>query len=235
MNNIHGHRANTDLLQRKGSGYTATHGPDFLLANDSWSQMLNFRYGPDGSVHVDRLVRQEPVPQHQSRRPPEDARADLQDQPRQRSMGPGRSAEAVVGGAGRICSSIATTGTCAMRGASCRSADPTRRCTRGSKRILHDNPDVTRKLRALWALHVTDGLSERDMLESARRTTTSTSAAGRCICWSKAGIRRSDALRRFARMARQDQSALVRLYLASALQRVPVGEALGRGGGPHRA
>ena len=37
-------------LQRKGSGYTASHGPDFLLANDSWSQMLNFRYGPDGGV-----------------------------------------------------------------------------------------------------------------------------------------------------------------------------------------
>ena len=52
MNNIHGARTNTDRLQRKGSGYTATHGPDFLLANDSWSQMLNFRYGPDGSVHV---------------------------------------------------------------------------------------------------------------------------------------------------------------------------------------
>ena len=52
MNNIHGHRTNTDRLQRKGSGYTATHGPDFLKANDSWSQMLNFRYGPDGSVHV---------------------------------------------------------------------------------------------------------------------------------------------------------------------------------------
>ena len=22
------------------------------MANDSWSQMINFRYGPDGSVHV---------------------------------------------------------------------------------------------------------------------------------------------------------------------------------------
>ena len=28
------------------------------------------------------------------------------------------------------------------------------------KRILRENPDVTRKLRALWALHVTDGLTE---------------------------------------------------------------------------
>ncbi len=52
MNNIHGHRTNTDRLERRGSGYTASHGPDFLMANDSWSQMLNFRYGPDGSVHV---------------------------------------------------------------------------------------------------------------------------------------------------------------------------------------
>ena len=28
------------------------------------------------------------------------------------------------------------------------------------RRILKDNPDVTRKLRAMWALHVTDGFSE---------------------------------------------------------------------------
>ena len=52
MNNIHGHRANVDMLERKGSGYAATHGQDFFNANDTWSQMLNFRYGPDGSVHV---------------------------------------------------------------------------------------------------------------------------------------------------------------------------------------
>ena len=52
MNNIHGFRTNADRLERRGSGYTASHGPDFLMTNDSWSQMLNFRYGPDGSVHV---------------------------------------------------------------------------------------------------------------------------------------------------------------------------------------
>ena len=30
MNNIHGSRTNTDVLKRSGSGYVATHGPDFL-------------------------------------------------------------------------------------------------------------------------------------------------------------------------------------------------------------
>ena len=34
----------------------------------------------------------------------------------------------------------------------------------------------------------------------------------------------SDAIRQFAKMARQDRSALVRLYLASGLQRVPPAE-----------
>src|SRR4029450_504290 len=52
MNNTPGFRTNMDRLARQGSGYVATHGPDFLTANDSWSQMINFRYGPDGSVHV---------------------------------------------------------------------------------------------------------------------------------------------------------------------------------------
>ena len=30
MNNIHGDRVNNDVLVRKGSGYTASHGKDFL-------------------------------------------------------------------------------------------------------------------------------------------------------------------------------------------------------------
>ena len=33
------------------------------------------------------------------------------------------------------------------------------------KRILKENPDVTRKLRAMWALHVTDGLTEPELVE----------------------------------------------------------------------
>ena len=39
-----------DLLSEKGSGYQGNRAPDFLLSNDRWSQILNFRYGPDGQV-----------------------------------------------------------------------------------------------------------------------------------------------------------------------------------------
>ena len=50
MNNIHGSRVNVDQLNRKGSGYVASHDPDFLLTNDTWSQWLNFKYDASGSV-----------------------------------------------------------------------------------------------------------------------------------------------------------------------------------------
>src|SRR5262249_52621044 len=43
LNNIHGQRVNMDVPRPKGSGYVGLHGPDFLLTQDRWSQMLNLR------------------------------------------------------------------------------------------------------------------------------------------------------------------------------------------------
>jgi putative membrane-bound dehydrogenase-like protein len=50
--NIHGNRLNRDRLDRRGSGYVAHHGPDFLFANDPWFRGLGVQYGPDGGVYV---------------------------------------------------------------------------------------------------------------------------------------------------------------------------------------
>jgi putative heme-binding domain-containing protein len=52
MNNIHGNRTNMDLLERAGSGFVGKHGPDFMLANDKWFRGTSLRMGPDGSVFV---------------------------------------------------------------------------------------------------------------------------------------------------------------------------------------
>jgi hypothetical protein len=53
MGNIHGHRLNMDVLKLKGSGFVASYGPDFLLANDAWARFINMRCGPDGKLCVD--------------------------------------------------------------------------------------------------------------------------------------------------------------------------------------
>ncbi len=50
MNNIHGQRLNVDILKPNGSGYVGSHSPDFLLTGDKASQILNLRYGPDGQA-----------------------------------------------------------------------------------------------------------------------------------------------------------------------------------------
>jgi len=220
MNNIHGARANMDRLQREGSGYTATHGPDFLKTNDSWSQMLNFRYGPDGSVYA----------------------IDWYDKNQCHSSNPDVHEKTL----GRIFK-ISHTGDTwvqvdlqkmsseqlvdlqlqhndwyvrhARRILQERGPDP--KVHDRLKRMLRENPDVTRKLRALWALHVTHGLSERDLQELLGHE--SEYIRSWAIYLLVEGKQPSDStLRHFVKMAREDQSALVRLYLASALQRTPV-------------
>jgi putative membrane-bound dehydrogenase-like protein len=52
MSNIHGNRVNQDVLVRKGSGYVGKHGKDLLIANDRWFRGINLKTGPDGSVYV---------------------------------------------------------------------------------------------------------------------------------------------------------------------------------------
>jgi putative membrane-bound dehydrogenase-like protein len=220
MNNIHGHRANTDTLQRRGSGYAAAHGPDFLLANDSWSQMLNFRYGPDGSVHaIDWYDKN----QCHSTNP------DIHDKTLGRIFKISHENDQWVQVDLQKLSSDALVELQlhrndwyvrhARRILQERGSDPNVHAA--LRRMLRDQPDVTRKLRALWALHVTDGLSEREALDLLGHDSEYLrSWAVYLLVQDKHPS--EDALRRFTALARRDTSALVRLYLASALQRVPI-------------
>lgn len=52
FNNVHGNRVNNDVLERRGSGYVGHHGADFLMANDKWYRGINLKSGPDGTVHL---------------------------------------------------------------------------------------------------------------------------------------------------------------------------------------
>jgi len=50
--NLHGRRANQEILERRGSGYVGKHGPDFFVAGDPWFRGMEISYGPDGGVFV---------------------------------------------------------------------------------------------------------------------------------------------------------------------------------------
>jgi putative membrane-bound dehydrogenase-like protein len=50
--NFHGRRANQEILERLGSGYVARHGPDFFVSGDKWFRGQEISTGPDGGVFV---------------------------------------------------------------------------------------------------------------------------------------------------------------------------------------
>ncbi|MCA9177134.1 MAG: c-type cytochrome, partial [Planctomycetales bacterium] len=84
--------------------------------------------------------------------------------------------------------------------------------------MLSSHPDVTRRLRALWALHVTGGCGERELLallDDAEETVRSW--AVRLLVESPPSDQVAGEL---ARLAAREHSGLVRLHLASALQRI---------------
>ena len=218
MNNIHGFRANTDVIEREGSGYVGRHGDDFLFAHDSWSQMLNFRYGPDGSIHI----------------------IDWYDKNQCHSPNPDVHDKTL----GRIFKVAHENDTWVQVDLQTKSIDELVQYqlhanewyARHARRILQERgidenarqalvsilntEKRTFRLRALWTLYVTDGLEEEDMVELlSDEDDVVRSWAVQLIANNAV----SDAvLDQFASMAVDDNSAMVRLYLASAMQEIPV-------------
>lgn len=217
MNNIHGARVNMDIPKRVGSGYVVSHGEDFLITNDSWSQWLNFRYDQSGSVFAidwyDKNQCHSPNPDvHQktmgrifkiSHESDKWVKVDLAKASDKELVNYQLSKnEWYVRQARQLLQE---------RG-------PNKKVHKALKEILANNPDVTRKLRALWALHVTKGLEEKDLL--ALLDNESEYIRSWAIQLLAEDEHLSDvALTRFADLAVKDNSALVRLYLASAMQR----------------
>lgn len=50
--NLHGNRINADTLDRLGCGYVGRHQPDLMLSQDKWFRGIELLLGPDGGVFV---------------------------------------------------------------------------------------------------------------------------------------------------------------------------------------
>jgi putative membrane-bound dehydrogenase-like protein len=230
FNNIHGNRVNTDLLEQKGSGYVGHHGADFLLANDRWFRGINLKYGPDGSVFLidwyDAQACHTSDVNIWNRTNGRIYRVAYGKEPYRSADLSKLSSDELVGLQLQGNDWYVRT---ARRLLEERELTPETR--RGLAGILRNVPDPRRKLRALWALAATGGLDE-PMLE---KQLTSEHAYLRAwaiqfFCENRDPSRA--ALDAFAKLAHTDPSPIVRLYLASALQRMPlearwdIGEAL---------
>ena len=79
------------------------------------------------------------------------------------------------------------------------------------------------RLRGLWALHVTSSLGENDLL-AALEDSDEYIRAWSIQLLGEERIISSNALQKFYTMAVNDTSAVVRLYLAAVLQRIPIND-----------
>ncbi|MBX7206832.1 MAG: c-type cytochrome [Verrucomicrobiaceae bacterium] len=50
--NLHGNRINMDRLEREGCGYVAKHAPDFMKTKDKWFRGIDLLTCPDGNIVV---------------------------------------------------------------------------------------------------------------------------------------------------------------------------------------
>ncbi len=216
--NVLGSRINREQLTPAGSGYIGSHQPDFMRANDPWFRGLRLETGPDGSLFNSDWY---------------DARACHQQHPQDRSNG--RIYKISYGTPRPVIVDLSALSSAALVEHQLhrnewfvrrsrlilqeRGPDPA--VHEALLAIIRKHPDVTRKLRALWALHVTRGLTgtlAQEFLESPEAYVRGWTI--QLMCEDKAP---SPALvSAFAQLARSDPSPVVRRFLASAAQRLSV-------------
>jgi len=221
MNNIHGACLNMDVLARKGSGFVGTHAPNPVRFNDAWSQIVNFEAGPDGGVYlIDWYDKNQCHHNNESGHDRSNGRIFKISfgEPRFPKVDlASRSTDDLI--------KLAITRTDWLGNHARRllqeraSKDPKTSEAVASASSLATN-GLT-KLRWLWALHVTGrNVSERIQQCLGDDDEYVRAWAVQLLC-EQQNVSPA-VMNEFARLAREDKSPVVRLYLASAMQRMPV-------------
>ncbi len=222
MCNIHQHQLLTDVMTPKGSSYVGSHGEDFISMNDLAWVGFSLEIGPEGGVYIldwhdtdvcgnainfpnsGRIYRVMPKGAAPVKRPHIGSLSDLELVSLQRHANDWyvRQARLQL----QMRSVAGTLNRSAVRPA--------------LERQLAEAQSSGKRLRALWALHVIGALSEprlHELLEHEDEYVRS--FAIQFLCEDRSPSEHSRA--RFEGMAESDPSPVVRLYLSSALQRMP--------------
>ena len=224
MANIHEHAVLTDILEKKGSGYVAKHGDDFLLANNAQWIGFSIEIGPEGGVYVldwhdadicgkdvhdkdtgrifrimpDESLAEDWPGRYEDLRERSDVElAHLQESP---SDWHARRARVIL-------QFRASEGT----------IDQHAKDVLTNLFAQENNSD--HRLRAMWALHVT-GLLGEDMLEDALSDDDEYIRSWAIQFLTEDETPSASILDQFTRMAQKDRSPVTRKYLAAALQRI---------------
>lgn len=224
MANIHEHAVLSDVLESKGSGFVASHGEELLLANNAQWIGFSLEIGPDGALYVldwhdadicgkevahketGRIFRLSPTEslaeEWEGRYQDLGALSDLSLVDLQTSPSDWHARRARIILQGR---------------AAQKEIEAT--AIERAKSILAESSNQDHRLKALWTLHLVQGLEDADLLAIMQDEDEYMRAwAIQMLCEDSSPS--TDALAVFQELAREDSSPVVSLYLAAALQRM---------------
>lgn len=232
MCNYHGRRLNVDELDRRGSGFVGRHQPDFVFFADPWFRGIDVIAAPDGNVFVSdwsdtgechdqdgihrtsgRIYKltygdSKPETPIDLTKLSEVELANLQTS----------SNDWLARQARRVLANRAHKGEALMDAHA------------ALERLTKNDPDEVHRLRALWALHVSGGIDAQLLQAKLSGTEYERAWAIRLLeDESHDADSNAEAFAQFVattapQMAQSDSSALVRLTLASLLQKLPLAQ-----------
>ena len=230
--NLHGRRINSEHLVREGSGYVGRHGTDLFSVGDPWFRGLDLLQGPDGGVFVSDWSDTGECHDHDGvHRTSGRIYKITYGEARPTGLGDlarlefdqllplltGRN-EWVARQARQVLAERAVAGT---NGAA---------MARSLKQEFGRQPTVAARLRVIWALNAVGGadvpwLLER--LQGPRRDADESTRSWAVRLLAERPLAGAEAVARlqaFVSEAQYESAPLVELYLASALQKLPLAE-----------
>ncbi len=221
--NFHGKRLNNDIIERQGASYTAHHGTDLLTVGDAWFRGIDLFYGPDGDVYLSDWSDTGEC---------HDADAIHRTSGRIYKITYGEPKHHWSGDMGQLATKelvdlqlhhndwFVREARQVLQERAARS-DDMKEAHAALRRMFDQQKDVTRKLRALWALYVTGGTDDAWLRRLLRHENEQMRIWAIQLLVDQ-GAPSEPALAEFARLAQQDRSGLVLSFLASAMRRAPV-------------
>ncbi|MEZ5043869.1 MAG: DUF6807 family protein [Saprospiraceae bacterium] len=225
MANIHEHAVLSDILSPNGSGFKASHGEDFMLANNAQWIGFSMEIGPEGGLYVldwhDADICGKEVKNKETGRVfrimPEQSLAE---------NWPGRyddlnrlSDEQLVELQWQPSDWHARRARVILQNRATKKGIDEQAIKQLSDRLKNNkNEDI--RLKALWSLHVTNSITPDQLaLLLSDRDAYVRAWAIQLLCEDKAPA--SPIMDMMAKMAKTEDSPVVRLYLAAAMQRIP--------------
>jgi len=224
MANIHEHAVLSDILNKNGSGFTASHGEDFMMANNAQWIGFSMEVGPDGNLYVldwhdadicGNSVQQKETgrvfrifPQESQAKNWEGRYADLNTLSDEQLVDLQLSESDWHARRARVILQYRASKGEISQEAKTKLQD-----------MLWNNAEEDLRLRAMWTLHVSNAFRDNDLAKALEDKDEYIRAWAIQLLTEDKEVD-ADMSKKLVAMAAKDPSAAVRLYLAAAMQRV---------------